>query len=114
MRPWRLRSPGRCSKVRTVSVSEVRADEYKRASLAVWQAVAGSWDERHAYMERVARPVTELLIERLAPKPGDRILELAAGTGVVGLAVAIELQGRGKVVAERFLRADGGRRASTR
>ena len=100
--------------MRTVSVSEVRADEYKRASLAVWQAVAGSWDERHAYMERVARPVTELLIERLAPKPGDRILELAAGTGVVGLAVAIELQGRGKVVAERFLRADGGRRAFSR
>ena len=80
----------------------MRLDEYKRASLAVWQAVAGGWDERHAYMERVARPVTERLIERLAPKPGDRVLELAAGTGVVGLAVAIELQGRGKVVVSDF------------
>jgi ubiquinone/menaquinone biosynthesis C-methylase UbiE len=80
----------------------MRPDEYKRASLAVWQAVAGSWDERHAYMERVARPVTERLIERLAPKPGDTILELAGGTGVVGLTVAIHLQGRGQVLVSDF------------
>ena len=76
--------------------------EYKRASHAVWHAVAGGWDERHSYMERVARPVTERLIERLAPKPGDRVLELAGGTGVVGLAVAIGLRGEGRVLVSDF------------
>ena len=84
------------------SVSAVDPSEYKRASQAVWHAVAGGWDEQHSYMERVARPVTERLIERLAPKPGDRVLELAGGSGVVGLAVAIGLQGEGHVLVSDF------------
>ena len=84
------------------SVSAVDAGEYKRASHAVWHAVAGGWDERHSYMERVARPVTERLIERLAPKPSDRVLELAGGTGVVGLVVAIGLQDEGRVLVSDF------------
>jgi ubiquinone/menaquinone biosynthesis C-methylase UbiE len=76
--------------------------EYKRASRSVWRAVAGGWDERHAYMERVARPVTERLIERLAPRPGTTILELAAGTGVVGLTVALGFRGEGRVLVSDF------------
>jgi hypothetical protein len=34
------------------------AAEFKRASHAVWEAMAPGWDERHAYFEERAGPVT--------------------------------------------------------
>jgi ubiquinone/menaquinone biosynthesis C-methylase UbiE len=63
--------------------------EYRRASHAVWEAMAPGWDERHAYFEATARPVTDVMLARLEARAGDRILELAGGTGVVGLAAAL-------------------------
>jgi len=41
--------------------------EFKRASHAVWEAMAPGWDEQHHYIEERARPVTELMLELLAP-----------------------------------------------
>ena len=54
--------------------------EFKRASQAVWDAMAPGWDNRNAYFEERARPVTERMLQRLAPAHGEAILELAAGT----------------------------------
>jgi ubiquinone/menaquinone biosynthesis C-methylase UbiE len=64
------------------------ATEFKRASRAVWEAMAQGWEDRHAYFEERARPVAERMIERLAPTPGQTILDVAAGTGVVRFAAA--------------------------
>jgi len=79
--------------------------EFKRASHAVWEAMASGWDERHAYFEERARPVAERMIERLAPNPGDTVLELAAGTGVVGFAAAELVGPSGRVVVSDFSEA---------
>lgn len=68
--------------------------EFRRRSRAVWEAMAPGWDSRHAYVEETARPVTDLMLERLAPERGQTILDLAAGTGVAGFAAA-GLVGRG-------------------
>jgi SAM-dependent methyltransferase len=76
--------------------------EYRRASHAIWEAMAPGWDTHHAYVEQSARPVTNRLLERLRPEPGETILELAAGTGIVGLAVAAALDGRGRVILSDF------------
>jgi SAM-dependent methyltransferase len=76
--------------------------EYRSASHAVWEAMAAGWDAHHAYVERVTQPVTERLLERLRPAPGETVLEVAAGTGVVGLAVAAALRGRGRVILSDF------------
>ena len=73
------------------------AAEYRRASRDVWTAMAPGWDRRSAYFEQIARPVTERMLERLAPRAGDTILDLAAGSGAVGLAAAA-LVGRGGLV----------------
>src|SRR5260370_16695664 len=62
--------------------------EFKRASQAVWDAMAPGWDHRNAYLEERARPVTERMLERLAPARGEAILELAAGTRPVGFPPA--------------------------
>jgi SAM-dependent methyltransferase len=74
--------------------------EYRRASYAVWDAMAPGWDERHAYFEKAARPVTDLMLERLAPREGDTILELAAGTGLVGHATALSVPGSRVIVSD--------------
>ena len=76
--------------------------DYSRASHAVWEAMAPGWDERHAYLEEIARPVTDKMLELLDPSPGDRILELAAGTGVVGFCAAALVRPTGRVIVSDF------------
>ena len=78
---------------------------FKRASQAVWEAMAPGWDRRHAYFEETARPVTERMLERLAPARGETILELAAGTGVVGFAAAALVGPSGRVIVSDFSEA---------
>jgi ubiquinone/menaquinone biosynthesis C-methylase UbiE len=79
--------------------------DYRRASHAVWEAMAPGWDERHAYFEEVARPVTETMLELLDPSPGDAILDLAAGTGVVGFSAAALVGPTGRVIVSDFASA---------
>lgn len=78
------------------------AADFKRASQAVWEAMAPGWDERHAYFEEMARSVTERMLERLQPSPGETILDLAAGTGIVGFAAARLTGPSGKVIVSDF------------
>ena len=77
--------------------------EFKRASHAVWERMAPGWDERHAYFEEVARSVTERMLERLEPAPGETILDLAAGTGVVGFSAAQTVGAEGWVIVSDFV-----------
>jgi ubiquinone/menaquinone biosynthesis C-methylase UbiE len=81
-----------------------RAD-YSGASHAVWEAMAPGWDERHAYFEEITRPVTERMLELLDPSPGDVILDLAAGTGVVGFSAAALVGPTGRVIVSDFASA---------
>lgn len=79
--------------------------EFRRASRAVWEAMAPGWDRRHVYFEKTARPVTERMLERLAPARGEIILELAAGTGVAGFAAAALVEPEGRVIISDFSEA---------
>jgi ubiquinone/menaquinone biosynthesis C-methylase UbiE len=81
------------------------ATDFKRASQAVWEAMAPGWDRRHAYFEETARPVTERMLERLAPARGETVLELAAGTGVVGFGAAALVGSGGRVIVSDFAEA---------
>ncbi len=67
--------------------------------------MAPGWDERHAYIEEAARPVTERMLERLEPASGQTILDLAAGTGVVGFAAAPLVGPEGRVIVSDFSEA---------
>ena len=80
-------------------------EQYRRASHEAWSAVAPGWDRRSAYFERIARPVTERMLERLAPGPEDTILDLAAGSGAVGLAAAALVGPGGRVIVSDFAEA---------
>lgn len=78
------------------------ATDFRRRSRAVWEAMAPGWDSRHAYFEEIARPVTDLMLERLGPERGQTILDLAAGTGVAGFAAAGVVGSEGRVIVSDF------------
>jgi ubiquinone/menaquinone biosynthesis C-methylase UbiE len=81
------------------------ATKFRQASHAAWEAMAPGWDERHAYFEDVTRPVTARMLERLEPAPGQTILELAAGTGIVGFGAASLVEPGGRVIVSDFSEA---------
>jgi SAM-dependent methyltransferase len=55
---------------------------------AMWGSVADSWAEHSDYIDARGAHVTEAMLDRTAPQPGERVLELACGGGSVGLAAA--------------------------
>jgi SAM-dependent methyltransferase len=67
-------------------------------SSAAWSAVADGWERRDAIISANSRPVTERLLARLDPQPGERILEVGAGIGEVGLLVADRVGADGHVL----------------
>jgi SAM-dependent methyltransferase len=67
-------------------------------SAAAWSEVAGGWERHAARMSASLAPVTERLLERLAPRPGETILEIGAGLGEVGLRVAGLVRPGGRVL----------------
>jgi SAM-dependent methyltransferase len=77
-------------------------EEYRRAALENWQTIAAGWERRRAQIEETTRPVTEWMVQALDPQPGDTVLELAAGPGDVGFAVAPLLGDEGRLISSDF------------
>jgi ubiquinone/menaquinone biosynthesis C-methylase UbiE len=80
----------------------VEPGEFNRASHAVWEAMAPGWERQHSWFETHARPVTERMLEAFQVEPGGTILELAAGTGIVGLTAAQALGGKTRLILSDF------------
>jgi SAM-dependent methyltransferase len=80
----------------------VDRDEYKRTSLENWQTMAAGWERMRERLERFTRPVSEWMVEALDPKPGDTVLELAAGPGDTGFIAAGRLGGAGQLISSDF------------
>jgi ubiquinone/menaquinone biosynthesis C-methylase UbiE len=77
-------------------------DEHQRAALANWKSMAPGWERRRADIESVSSPVTEWLVQALAPQPDDVVLELAAGPGDTGFAAAPLLGDDGRLISTDF------------
>ena len=76
--------------------------DQRRVRLENWAAMAGGWERAREERERVAGPVTDWLVRELAPKLDDVVLELAAGQGDVGFAVAVLLGESGRLISSDF------------
>ena len=63
-------------------------EEYRAASRERWAAVAGGWGTHRRVMQAAAEPVSQWMVEAIAPQPGHRVLELAAGPGDTGFLAA--------------------------
>lgn len=63
-----------------------------------WDSQAQQWYEQRESMMAATRPIHDWIVEHLAPKEGERVLEIAAGPGETGLLVAPFLGG-GRLVS---------------
>lgn len=79
-------------------------DEYRRTSLETWEAMASGWERWRVETEATSTPVREWMLEALAPRPGDTVLELAAGPGDTGFAAAAILGEHGRLISTDFSR----------
>jgi SAM-dependent methyltransferase len=80
----------------------VDRDEQRHVRLENWAAMATGWERAREERERIAAPVTEWLVRALAPKPGETVLELAAGQGDVGFEIAPVLGESGRLISSDF------------
>ena len=64
--------------------------------------MATGWERARKEREQTAAPVTAWLVHELAPKPGETVLELAAGQGDVGFEIAPVLGESGRLISSDF------------
>lgn len=87
---------------RPIIAALMKLDQYRRASHEVWEAMAPGWERGQAFIWDVTRAVGERMVAALDPKPGETVLELAAGTGETGFAVARMVGSDGKLFSTDF------------
>jgi len=63
-------------------------DELRAAVRERWERAAAGWRARNERFQRAAMPVSRWLVDAIAPQPGQRVLELAAGVGETGFLAA--------------------------
>jgi SAM-dependent methyltransferase len=64
----------------------------------LWQELAPRWERGRELLWESTRGVSEWLVERLDPQPGQTILDLAAGTGETGFLAAPLLGSDGHLI----------------
>jgi SAM-dependent methyltransferase len=70
----------------------------REASRERWEAIAANWEDKVGGYQQGALPVAHWMVDRLAPQPGQTVLELAAGRGDVGLLAAELLHPGGRMI----------------
>jgi SAM-dependent methyltransferase len=80
----------------------VDLDEYRRASLDNWNRFSGNWADEHEFLAATTGVVGERMLDRLDPRPGETMLELAAGTGDTGFRIAGRLGDDGRLLMTDF------------
>jgi SAM-dependent methyltransferase len=78
-------------------------DDFKQRSRERWAGSAAGWEAHAAPFNRAAMPVTSWLVDALAPQPGHALLELAAGTGDVGMLAAEMVRPGGELIVSDFV-----------
>jgi SAM-dependent methyltransferase len=74
------------------------AGEQRAASREHWEASASGWARSHDAMVAMGEPVSRWLVDHVDPRPGQTVLELAAGLGDTGLMAAERVRPGGRVI----------------
>jgi SAM-dependent methyltransferase len=77
----------------------VDPEDYRAASRDRWERAAAGWGAQREAMRAASEPVAAWLIDAVGVKPGETVLELAAGPGDTGLALAQRLRPGGRLIA---------------
>lgn len=73
-------------------------EEQRRESAEHWDEAAAGWERRQAALRDFGAPVSRWLVDALHPRPGDRLLELAAGIGDTGFMAAEQIGAGGQLL----------------
>lgn len=77
-------------------MADPRLDDEVRAT---WEGLAPAWERNRTQVFEGFRPVSEWLVEQVAPQPGQTILEVAAGPGDTGFLAAPRLGDSGRLIS---------------
>jgi SAM-dependent methyltransferase len=64
------------------------ANAHRESSLQGWEEAAAGWVRSGERVRAFGAPVSHWMLDAVAPQPGQRVLELAAGLGETGLLAA--------------------------
>jgi ubiquinone/menaquinone biosynthesis C-methylase UbiE len=79
-----------------VSTDRIAADEETRET---WRRAAEAWERRQAELREATAPVSAWIVDAVRPRPGQRLLELAAGPGETGFLAAAKLEPGGTLLS---------------
>jgi ubiquinone/menaquinone biosynthesis C-methylase UbiE len=74
------------------------AESYRADSRERWERIAEGWSAARPAMQQAAQAVSDWMIRAIDPKPGQTVLELAAGPGDTGLMAARLVAPGGKAI----------------
>jgi len=77
-------------------------DDIEARLRGMWNAVAGSWAEHAPYADARGADVAKRMLDATDPTSGELVLELACGTGGLGLLAAERVTPGGAVVVSDF------------
>jgi ubiquinone/menaquinone biosynthesis C-methylase UbiE len=77
-------------------------DAYREQSRDTWGKMAPGWEDRRAWMMDITGLVNERIVDKVDPQPGQTILDIAAGTGDMGLLAAQRVGDEGRVLSTDF------------
>lgn len=71
-------------------------------SQAVWDQMAAGWQADRDWFWQISRSVSEWMIRKVDPQPGDTVLDLAAGLGETGFLAAPLVGEAGRIITADF------------
>jgi SAM-dependent methyltransferase len=77
-------------------------DDFRAQSRKNWSQQAEQWEARREELRTATMPVSAWMIDVLDLQPGQRLLELAAGTGDTGLLAAELVEPGGELISSDF------------
>jgi ubiquinone/menaquinone biosynthesis C-methylase UbiE len=78
------------------------ADAFRRESRRHWGLAARGWAAHPELVREANMPVALWMVDAIAPQPGHKVLELAAGTGEVGFLAAELIAPGGELITSDF------------
>jgi ubiquinone/menaquinone biosynthesis C-methylase UbiE len=75
---------------------------YRETSLQTWDEMAPGWEDRREWILDVTGAINEWIVDRVDPRPGQTILDIAAGTGDLGFSAAAGVGEDGSVICLDF------------
>jgi SAM-dependent methyltransferase len=99
-------------------MSTFDAEQYRQQSVDQWDGAAAGWVRRRSEISAFGKPVTSWLLDALRLQPGQRMLDLAAGLGEIGMLAAERVGLGGGVLigdqAEAMVKAAAGQATELR